>query len=153
MNVLLLAPKHSRDGDRLDDVRTRIAECVRSGGHRPIIMENEPDHHGETLRNKFLRLAGECEQAVLVWPPGAAMGTTADEIVLLQEVAERQLMDIALILHESEAEQRDQELHVHSAADRSRYLDGILACRPFIVRWAGGDDFDRALALYADALW
>lgn len=152
MNVLLLAPKQARDGSRLFDVRTRIAQVVDKAGHRPVILEEVPDRPDETLRHKFLRLVSACEQAVLIWPPGAAMGTTADEIVLLQEAAERQLIDIALILHESEAEQRDQELHVHFGPDRSRYLDGILACEPFIIRWAQGENFQRPLAVFADAL-
>lgn len=80
------------------------------------------------------------------------MGTTADEVLLLQEVSERQLIDIALILHESEAERRDQELHVHAPADRSRYLDGILASGAFIIKWGEGEDFGQPLAVYADAL-
>lgn len=151
MNVLLLAPKQARDGSRLFDVRAVIAQRVADAGHRPIILEHEPDQTGETLRHKFLRLASECQQAVLVWPPEAAMGTTADEIVLLQEVAEHQLMDIALILHESEAEPRNDELHVHFAPDRSRYLDGILSCGALIISWRQNEPFDAPLGRYTDA--
>jgi len=151
MKVLLLGPKHNRKGRPLVDVRIQLAECLAKAGHRAIILEREPDQDGETLRHKFLRLAGECDHAVLVWPASAAMATTADEIVLLQEACERREIEIVLILHETEAEPRGTELHVHSASDQSRYLDGILAFEPFIITWSKGDAFERPLENYADA--
>jgi hypothetical protein len=85
MNILLLAPKNKRSGGALPDFRRELAAGLESHGHRAVILEHEPDHPGETLRTKFLRLASTCQQAVLVWPEGAAMATTADEVVLLQE--------------------------------------------------------------------
>lgn len=151
MKVLLLGPKQSREGRPIVDMRLKLAECLAEAGHRAIILEHEPDEEGETLRHKFLRLAGACDHAVLVWPAGAAMATTADEMVLLQEAFERRPIELALILHETEAEPRGDELHVHSSSDQSRYLDGILSCEPLIITWSSGDAFERPLKEYADA--
>ena len=98
-----------------------------------------------------IQVAGECDHAVVVWPAGAAMATTADEIVLLQEACERREIEVVLILHEAEAEPRGHELHVHSSSDQSRYLDGILTFEPFIITWSKEDTFERPLKQYADA--
>lgn len=150
MNILLLAPKHRRESGTVPDHRAALTGMLQARGHRPVVLEQEPDRPGETLREKFLRLAGECQQVVLIWPPGAAMATTADELVLLQEVYDNVPIDVVLILHEAEVELREHELHVHFAGDQSRYLDGILACRPFILPWAEGRSFESVLSAYAD---
>lgn len=151
MNVLLLAPKHSRDGKPINELRHDFAHLLQAEGIRPVILEEEPDREDETLRQKFLRLAGACRQAVLIWPPGAAMATTADEVILLQEAHERSPLDLVLILHESEVEERGHELHVLFPPDQSRYLDGILSSEPFILPWRRGAPFSRVLEAYADA--
>lgn len=151
MKILLLAPKNARGTDALPDYRAEISARLKANDHSPVILEQEPDQPGETLRVKFLRLAGECHQAVLVWPKSAAMATTADEIILLQEVYEGHPLDVILILHEAEVEPRNHELHVHFPADQSRYLDGVLACNPFILPWPEGTTFDDMIRKYADA--
>jgi hypothetical protein len=150
MNVLLLAPKNTRDGGPLANLRAELAHPLTAAGHRPIILENEENESGETLRHKFLRLASECQQAVLIWPPAAAMATTADELILLQEAYERHPLRIVLILHESEVEERDHELHVHFPADQSRYLDGILTCNPYFLWWPINSPFQNIVDRYVD---
>ena len=151
MNILLLAPKNKRGGGKLPDFRGNLATRLESRSHRAVVLEQEPDRPDETLRTKFLRLATECQQAVLVWPEGAAMATTADELLLLQEAHERRPFDVVLILHESEVELRSHDLHVHAPADQSRYLDGILSCKPFILRWPRKTSFQVVAATYADS--
>ncbi len=150
MKALLLAPKHSRDGTEAIDVRPELAAQLATVGHQVATLESEPDATGETLRHKFLRLALECDHVVFVWPPGAAMATTADELILLQEAYDASHIRIILILHESEVEERGHELHVHFPADQSRYLDGILHCSPYLVWWKKGESFSHVLHRYAD---
>lgn len=147
----MLAPKNARSEGTLPDHRDALAAQLEGRGHRAVILEQEPDQLSETLRAKFLRLASACQQAVLVWPEQAAMATTADEILLLQEAYEKKPLDVVLILHEAEVEVRAHELHVHSPSDQSRYLDGILTCKPFILRWAKNTTFDSVVEQYADA--
>ncbi len=151
MKILLLAPKVARGGGTLPDFRSELTMFLEARGNQAVILEQVADRDGETLRGKFLRLAGECDQAVLVWPPGAAMATTADEIVLLQDAYERRPLSVVLVLHETEVEVRAHELHVHTPADQSRYLDGILSCKPFIVRWPKEATFEAVAEKYADA--
>jgi hypothetical protein len=151
MNVLLLAPKFDRAGAAFPDYRSALFKMLGAHGHDPIIMETVPDAPGETLRHKFLRLAASCDQAILIWPPQSAMATTADELILLQEVHEGRDLEIILILHEAEVEQREHELHVHAPHDQSRYLDGILECRPLIIPWGRDMPFESVVAAYADA--
>lgn len=150
MNILLLAPKYTRGGTLLPDLRHAMGERIAEAGHRPVVLEDEPDNPGETLRHKFLRLASECQQAVLVWPPDAAMATTADELVLLQEVFDAAKIRIVLVLHNGEVEERGHELHVHFPQDQSRYLDGILTCQPFILWWPRDTSFERLVDRYVD---
>lgn len=151
MRVLLLAPKNARSAGTLPDHRAAVATQLQDHGHEAAILEQEPDQPNETLRAKFLRLASECQQAVLIWPENAAMATTADEVLLLQEAYEKQPLDVVLILHETEVEIRAHELHVHSPADQSRYLDGILTCKPFILSWTKKTAFNTIAKQYADA--
>ena len=151
MKILLLAPKNARGKGTMPDYRRELASRVEAHGHRAVVLEQTPDRAGETLRAKFLRLAAECEQAVLVWPNKAAMATTADEIILLQEAYERHPLDVILILHEAEVELRRHELNVHLPADQSRYLDGILACKPYIIQWPRRTAFKGIAKQYADA--
>jgi len=151
MKVLLLAPKGARDEGTLPDYRSELVACLDQNGHDALILEQEPDQRGETLRAKFLRLAAKCDQAILIWPANAAMATTADEVILLQEAYDKRPLDVVLILHEAEVEVRTHELNVHAPADQSRYLDGILACSPFILRWPRRARFATIARQYADA--
>ncbi len=64
---------------------------------------------------------------------------------------DRRPLDVVLMLHEAEIEVRAHELHVHAPADQSRYLDGILACKPFILRWPRRTRFSTVVRNYADA--
>jgi len=85
--VLLLGPSLWESGETVPmQVRRELAEMFRQGGHKVILMEDEPDKVGEDLVRKFYRLVLETgvTDIVVYWPPGAKMQTTYDEFVLLR---------------------------------------------------------------------
>jgi len=126
------------------DVRREIAKALTDGGHRVILMEDEPDRRGEDMIQKFDRLLrGKVTDVVLYWPPLAKMQTTYDELILLcdrQKFLRQQGISLWVLHHVSVAEISKDEFKILEVGNRSRYLTAVarLGIRP--LEWKTEED-------------
>ena len=76
------ASKNPPDAASPMQTRRHIAKLFERDGHKPILMEDDPDRGGEDLIQKFDRLLRHgVTDVVVYWPPLAKMQTTYDELV------------------------------------------------------------------------
>lgn len=137
-------------------VRREIAEALVSGGHRVILMEDEPDRKDEDMIQKFDRLLrNKVTDVVVYWPPLAKMQTTYDELILLydrKELLAQRKIPLWVLHHASVAEITGDEFKVLEKGNRSRYLTAVarLGIRP--LEWETDDDLIERSALLAAQL-
>lgn len=108
----------------LFETRRQIARIL-GRGHRVLIMEDEAAEPGETSEEKFLRLveSRHVTDVLLYWPPGAEMGATVDELLLLLTHRQRLPPTTVWLLHHSSAlEIRHGELIILEPGSKSGYL-------------------------------
>ncbi len=136
------------------DVRRGIAKALTVGGHRVILMEDEPDQKDEDMIQKFDRLLrSKVTDVVFYWPPLAKMQTSYDELILLcdrKEFLRQRGIVIWVLHHTSVAEISGDEFKVLEKGNRSRYLTAVarLGIRP--LEWESDADLkDRAALLSA----
>lgn len=137
------------------DVRRDIARVLTGGGHRVILMEDEPDRKGEDMIQKFDRLLrSEVTDVVLYWPPLAKMQTTYDELILLcdrEGLLRKEQIALWALHHPSVAEISGGEFRVLEKGNRSRYLTSVarLGIRP--IEWGSREELlERVRLLSAE---
>lgn len=135
--IFLLGPGHWDPAKRTAtdpgpmQVRRDMARKLRAGGHKVVLMEDEPDCAGEHLIQKFDRLLRRSVTDVVVyWPPAAKMQTTFDELILLcdrHDFLKKEAVSIWLLHHSSVAAFRGDEFRILEEGQRSRYLTAVAA--------------------------
>lgn len=138
------------------EIRREIGRALAAGGHRVILMEDEPDKKGEDMIQKFDRLLRKnVTDVVLYWPPLAKMQTTYDELILLydrKQFLKRHRILIWVLHHVSVASISGNEFKVLESGNRSRYLTAVarLGVRP--LEWESDDELRERAALLAAQL-
>lgn len=138
------------------EVRRELAKILSGGGHRVILMEDEPDRKGEDMIQKFDRLLrGRVTDVVLYWPPMAKMQTTYDELILLydrNDFLQKERIAIWALHHPSVAEISGDEFRVLEKGSRSRYLTAVarLGIRP--IEWDSHEELVEQARLLAAEL-
>ena len=118
-----------------------------------VIMEDEPgdDNEASRLVDKFLRLAQSCTPVFLLWPRGAKMAGTADEIVMWQALQTLKAWAPELYVFHQEGvleervvqgdvvvdlvEDEPGEVRVLDPHQRSPYLLGIQGRGAYLQPW------------------
>ena len=137
-------------------VRRSLAKMVGSHGHHVILMEDDPDRHGEDMIEKFDRLLRhKVTDILLYWPPAAKMQTTYDELILLcdrRDLLKKLKIRLWALHHSSVATITKDEFMVLETGNRSRYLTAVarLGLRP--LEWSTEGELSEQAALLAAEL-
>lgn len=138
------------------EVRREIAKVLTAGGHRVILMEDDPDRKGEDLIQKFDRLIrAKVTDVVVYWPPQAKMQTTYDELILLcdrKTFLDREKIRTWVLHHSSVAAITKDEFKVLETGQRSRYLTAVarLGVHPF--EWSSEEELRELVKLLSKEL-
>lgn len=138
------------------DTRREIAKIFVAGGHRVILMENEPDQKGEDMIHKFDRLLRSgATDVVLYWPALARMQTTYDELILLcdrKDFLKASGITIWALHHPTVAKITKDEFKVLETGNRSRYLTAVARLGIHPLEWEGAEDLATAVQLLSSQL-
>lgn len=138
------------------EVRRRLAEILKRGGHSVILMEDDPDREGEGMVEKFKRLL-RCgvTDVLLYWPPMAKMQTTYDELLLLSErrsSLEQLGIRIWALHHVKVARIAKDEFQILETGQRSRYLMDVSRLGIHPIEWETDEDLEEQTQLLAAEL-
>lgn len=138
------------------DVRRRLAQILKGGGHSVVLMEDVPDLPGEGMVEKFVRILSDgVTEVLLYWPQKAKMQTTYDELLLLSErpALLRELrIRIWALHHATVARITKDNFQILETGQRSRYLTDVarLGLRP--LEWETDEDREEQVRLLATEL-
>ncbi len=160
--VFLLGPgmwaaeKTSRPERAPIEVRRRLAQILKEGGHSTVLMEDVPDLPGEGMVEKFVRILSDgVTEVLLYWPPRAKMQTTYDELLLLSErpaLLRKLRIRIWALHHATVARIAHDDFQILETGQRSRYLTDVarLGIRP--LEWERDEDLELQVRLLAAEL-
>ena len=137
-------------------VRREMAKILSASGHKVILMEDEEDHKGEDMIQKFDRLLrSKVTDVVLYWPPRAKMQTSYDELILLydrQKFLRQKQISLWVLHHVSVAKISEDQFKILEAGNRSRYLTAVarLGIHPF--EWESDDELRGLVRLLSAQL-
>ncbi len=122
-----------------------------------VLMEDEETLPGEEkdLARKLKRLleTGRFAAIVVVWPRGAKMAATHDELLLLVEFQRTmELPEIHLLHHPKVARMKNGELEVLERGGRSRYIESFQQLPLFLHPWRTQAQLTEALEAIRDEL-
>lgn len=125
-------------------LRLAVAREMRAHGHDVVLMEQVGDEPGEDMVDKFDRILRReaVTDIVVLWPKGAKMQTTYDELLLLRDRVSQDLPRVWVLHHAAVAEIRRGVFRLKEPGGRSRYLDSVarLGVRP--LSWSTASELD-----------
>lgn len=161
-SIFLLGPgmwdsaKRAASGPAPMKVRRDMAKAFEAGGHKVVLMEDDPDRDGEDYIQKFDRLLRhKVTDVVLYWPPLAKMQTTYDELILLcdrREFIERESIAIWALHHASAATITHDEFKVLETGNRSRYLTAVAKLGIYPLEWETDAELAEQVGLLSNQL-